>query len=203
MPDPLDPYRQAVRDHGSSFGSTLWASERTQVRRFEVLAEMQAMAGRRLVDAGCGRADMAAWLDASGIRYRHYTGIEALGPLVDHARRRVGRRASILQGDLLADPDLLAEGEPDVILFSGTLNTMDAAAVTRLLEAAWSAAKEAVLFNFLSDLTGPGAPAELGPARRFDTHATLRWAASKTPVLAFRQDYFPAGHDATLRMARP
>jgi hypothetical protein len=30
----------------------------------------------------------------------------------------------------------------------------------------------------------------------------LRWALAQTPDVIFRQDYFPQGHDATIRMKR-
>ncbi len=89
-----------------------------------------------------------------------------------------------------------------MVAISGTLNTMDDDEVKRVLEAAWDAAGETLIFNFLSDRAGPKAPPQLDPARWLDTTLLLEWATGKTWAVQFRQDYFPHGHDATVLMRK-
>jgi SAM-dependent methyltransferase len=198
----LDPYRRATRAFGSDFAVTLWASERTQQRRFEVFTEMAFLAGKRILDAGCSRGDFHVHLLAKNIRVARFIGVDGLPDVIEYARGRNLPDAEFHAGDFVTDPALLKIGDPQIITISGTMNTMDPATAQRLLESAWDAASEALLFNFLSDRVSRIAPPQGYPAVRLPTMALLDWAFSKTPIVNFRQDYFPGGHDASILMQR-
>jgi SAM-dependent methyltransferase len=161
------------------------------------------MTGRRVLDAGCSRGDLAAYLAERGIAYASYVGVDALPEVVAFAQSRGLPRCGFHCGDVLRDPALLALGQPEVICFSGTLNTMKSdAQVYRVLEAAWAATGRALLFNFLSDRAGAKAAPQHGDVRRFDTMRLLDWAFRHASQVAFRQDYFRHGHDATILMRK-
>lgn len=201
--DPyLDPYREAQRLHGAEWGVTLWANRRSQQRRFAVMTRMAMLQGRRVLDAGCSRGDFAAYLVDSDIPYARYIGVDGLPEVIEYAMARNLPNAEFHVGDFVASPGLLALGDPQVICISGTLNTMDDATAMRVLENAWDAAGEALVFNFLSDRCTARAPMQHGPARRFDTVRLLDWALAKTWAVQFRHDYFQDGHDATILMRR-
>lgn len=207
MPESIDdaylqPYREAERDHGSDLGVTLWANERTQQLRFRIMNEMLPLAGKRILDVGCSRGDFAAYLQDHGLAYAHYVGLDGLAPVIDFARSRNLPDARFEVCDVVADPSMLTLDAPDIITFSGTLNTMPDDMVINLLERAWDAANEGLLFNFLSDTAGDQAPQQTDPARRFPTLDLLSWAMQHTPQVALRQDYFPHGHDATIMMRK-
>lgn len=197
--DPyLDPYREAQQTHGTDFGVTLWASPESQQRRFEVFTEMCFFADKRVLDAGCSRGDFAAFLLKRNIPYARFVGVDGLEDVIRYARGRDLPRAEFHAGDLLAQPDLLRTGHPQIITISGTLNTMDEDHAFQLLEHAWNATREALIFNFLSDRTGPGAPPQEYPAHRLPTMRLIDWALDKSWSVQFRQDYFLHGHDATI-----
>lgn len=198
----LDPYRQSVRDHGPRFEATLWASERSQRLRFEVFTQMCFLPGKRILDAGCSRGDFAAYLLEAGIAYGHFVGIDALPQVIDYAAGRRLPRAEFHVGDFVRDPGLLRTGSPQVICISGSLNTMDDEQIMAVLEGAWEAASQTLLFNFLPAQAHRRAPANLGPARRLDALWLLRWAMDRAAAVAYRQDYFPHAHDATIMMRR-
>lgn len=204
MPDDayLDPYRDAALHHGNDFTVTLWASEASQVRRFAVFTEMCDLEDKRILDAGCSRGDLAGYLIERGLAFAHYTGIDGLPKVIDYAASRKLPNCDFLAGDFVAEPDLLGRGDPQVILISGTLNTMTDTQAMAVLEAAWRHAGEALAFNFLSDRCGPGAPPQDDFARRLDTLRLIEWATSKTWCVTFRQDYFRQGHDATIAMRK-
>ena len=201
--DYLDPYRAAARAHGHEFEVTLWANRETQVRRFDVMAQLVALGGRRVLDVGCGRGDFAVYLLEQGIRYERFIGLDGVEQVISYAESRELPRSRFIHGDALVDPALLETESPEVICISGTLNTMTLKQAQWLLERSWGAAERGLVFNFLSDRTGPGAPPQLGPARRLPTLKLLDWAIRHTPCVAFRQDYFEGGHDATIAMHRP
>ena len=90
-----------------------------------------------------------------------------------------------------------------MICLSGSLNTMTDEQVFKALDSAWAATAEALVFNFLSDRTTVSRQRQaLGPARRLDTLRLLDWAMGQTGAVLFRQDYFKAGHDATIVMRK-
>jgi len=202
MAEYLKAYQQGIQKHGTDFEVTLWASPRTQQLRFDIFAQMYPLHGKVILDAGCSRGDLASWMLEHGIHYSQYIGIDALVPVIDYARTRKLPRAEFHAGDFVTDTRLLATGNPDVICISGSLNTMSDEQALTVLQAARDASQEALLFNFLSDRAGPAAPLQDRIARRLNTLALLDWAFDMTPDVTFRQDYFPHGHDATIRMKR-
>ena len=198
----LQPYRDAHRRHGNTFEATLWARPETQTLRFDVFAEMLDFAGKRVLDAGCSRGDFAAWLLERGVRYKAYVGVDGVGDLLEYARQRRLPDTRFIEGDFVAEPDLLATDSPDVVVISGSLNTMDVDVAMRVLAGAWRGAGKYLVFNFLSDRTSPRAVPQQHPARRLPTMQLLDWAMGQTPAVRFRQDYFRDGHDATILMSR-
>jgi len=200
----LTPYQRAVvRRGGEDFGATLWASPQSQALRFRVFAEMVDLTGRSILDAGCGRGDFALWLHDHRLAFGRYVGVDAVDEVIDAARRRGMPRCSFHCGDLLRDAGAWRHGEPDVVCVSGTLNTMSQADAEAILDHAWRATRDVLLFNFLSDRCDPKAPPQDDFARRLDTLRLLQWATGRAWDVRFRQDYFRFGHDATIAMRRP
>ena len=115
---------------------------------FEALSRLCRFHGRSLLDVGCGRADLLDFLLARGITPEHYTGLEGVKVLADAAAKRKRRDSLIVHGDFIAEPHRLFTAA-DVVLFSGSLNTLEPAVFYRVLQAACEAAVEEVVFNFL------------------------------------------------------
>lgn len=204
-PAYLRPYREALDRFGPTFDATLWSSRPMQIVRFRIIAQMIPLDGRTVVDAGCGLGDFAAYLVQENIEPRACIGLEALPEMVEAANARNIPRASFLVRDFAALPgaflDLPGASTPDVIVFSGSLNTFLPDDARVVLDRAWNAARIAVVFNFLSARGGMSDPPDPSPARRFDPLAMLDWALARTPCVQFRQDYFE-GHDATIALSK-
>lgn len=127
----------------------LWDDRRAQRVRFEAIARLCPLAGLHVLDVGCGRADLLAFLRAKGVRPARYTGLEAQAWLAREARERAGGDAEILVGDFVRRSSLLRVGA-DAIVFSGSLNLLTGAQFYRVLRAAWTATRRFLAFNFLS-----------------------------------------------------
>ncbi len=218
-PSYLAPYLDALDAHGATFEATLWNSREWQQRRFEVLAAMADLRDRHILDCGCGLGDLAEFLIKRSIAYASYTGLEALPELVAAARRRNLPRATFVGADFVAEEramccECAAPTPPTAIVFCGSLNTIEPARALATLEHAWSAlapapkrpgaAAPVLLFNFLSDARSAhaGQTDDTGPALRHSARKFFDWALSHTPSVAFRSDYLPGGHDATIAMWR-
>ena len=195
-PPYLQPYLAAAKRYGAGFGSLLWASPRTQAVRFDALVRAVgggAIRGRRVLDVGCGRADLLDHLRKRDVRPAAYVGIEAVAELADAAQ---AKGATVVRGDFVRRPELLTAAAADVVLISGSLNTVDPAAFDRTVRAAFDAAADAVAFNFLCSTRLAGAP-------HLSWHEPDRvraMAATLSPRVAVWDDYL-AG-DATVLVRR-
>jgi len=200
MGDYLDPYQQSVRKHGTGFEATLWASPESQRRRFRVFTELVFLSGKRVLDAGCSRGDFAAYLLERDIEYSRFVGVDGVAEVIGYAQQRGLPGTEFVAADFVEQPEVLQTGQPQVITISGSLNTMADEQVFTVLDAAWEAASESLVFNFLSDTASDAAPLQDDFARRLDTMKLLRWALDRTWSVVLRQDYFNLGHDATIAM---
>jgi SAM-dependent methyltransferase len=144
----LSPYLRAARQHGSGFGSLLWASPLTQRARFEAIRRLIDPAGAILLDAGCGRGDFLEFLIEQGAAPASYVGIEGVNPLAAAARARQFPNARIIQADFVREPARLFAGA-DFVVFSGSLNTLGDDEFGQTLRRAYDAAGTALVFNFL------------------------------------------------------
>jgi SAM-dependent methyltransferase len=102
----------------------------------------------RLLDVGCGRADLLGHLLERGIVPAHYTGLEFIPATIRAARRKKYENCEIIAADFVREPGKLEVGA-DVVIFSGSLNTLPGPQFHRTLRAAWAAAGRALVFNFL------------------------------------------------------
>ena len=150
-----------------------------------------------------GPGELAAYLTEQGVAYGSYVGVDGVSDVVEAAQQRGLPNARFVAGDFVADPTHLGQGQPDVIVMSGTLNTMDPPTAVDLLDAAWRRTGTALVFNFLSDQAGADAPPQVAPARRLPTLELLEWALMRTHDVVLRHDYFAHGHDATILLRKP
>jgi SAM-dependent methyltransferase len=205
-PDYLKPYNDAVRTFGPTFEATLWASKDKQLGRFAVIAQMAELTGRVVLDAGCALGDFAAWLIEHDLPFGRYIGIDAVAPVIERASSRGLAESVFAARDFAAHPEvfveLAREHRYDLAVFSGSLNTFDAEHAWRTVCAAYDAAAEGVVFNFLSARHHKANAPNPSPAKRFDPVPLLDRALELTPNVRFRQDYFQ-GHDATIAMIKP
>ncbi len=200
----LDPYREAVEQFGPGFPATLWMSREAQQLRFDVMIEMTDLTDRVILDAGCATGDLAEYLIERGVEFKRYVGIDAVPELIEAAKQRDLATAAteFHLADLIHNPSSLQQHEPDWVCISGTLNTMEEATARRLVSAAFDAAKQGLVFNFLSDRAPPHyLNRDIGPSRRFNTLSWLDWAMSRTSLVSFSQEYLE-GHDATIVMRK-
>ena len=150
----LLPYLKAAERHGSDFPSLLWASPQTQAARFDAVERLGRLHGKSVLDVGCGRADLLRYLLDRAVRPADYTGIEAIGALASAAERNCPRAAGgpparILRADFLREPLRLFVGA-DVVVFSGSFNTVEDEAFYTTVRRAFEATADLLVFNFLA-----------------------------------------------------
>ena len=194
-----------MKRFGAGFEATLWRSPEAQRLRFDVLIDMigpDIIAGSTLLDVGCGIGDLARHLVDRKIDVGRFIGIDAMPGMIESARQSAPPGAEFLEGDFIADPGIIAAQAPDVILVSGSFNTLEEDVVDRVLDGFFQAATTAVAYNFLGNRPGSRwKDVDLAPARRFDLVRRMDHALELTPRVSMRQEYLD-GHDVSIAMFR-
>jgi trans-aconitate methyltransferase len=189
-----DFFRLHVRLYGNDWRALGWQSRGTQVRRFEVLAEIAPLSQTRVLDVGCGLGDLYGYFCAHDI-WVTYTGYDLVPEMVERAHRRYPEARfavrDVLQG--------LGDEPFDYILSSGAFNIDfgdNLPAIQRLLHEMCDACTRGVAINFLS-ITDP----QTDPIfQHYDPQAMQAFCQTFCPRVQMRQDYLP--NDFTLYLYR-
>lgn len=191
----LSPYLNAAKRHGAGFESLLWASPATQAARFTAIRRLCDLETRSVLDVGCGRADLLDYLLHHHMAPADYIGIEAVEDLADAAEGKRHPRCTILRADFVQEPRRMFVGA-EVVVFCGSLNTLDTAAFYATLRHAFEATADVLVFNFLSSwaLAGKKYLTWHQPAD------VLRFAEELSPRVRLLDDYMPG--DCTLAVRK-
>lgn len=200
-PRYLVPYVRASHRHGAAFASLLWASPETQAARFDAICRMQSPRGKSVVDLGCGRADFFRFCVERNLAPADYVGVEAVPTLQRAARDNAARARSLLPttivaADIVANPAAMFVGA-ELVIISGTLNTLDKRTFYSIIRRAYDAAAEMLVFNFLES-PSLAAAEFLAWHRREDVLGFARTLSPEVRVLA---DYLDG--DATIGLRKP
>ena len=147
-------YEHRITSDRAGFSIADWTSAETQRARFEVFAENVNVAGKSLLDIGCGTGDLLAFLQLNGIA-ADYTGVDILEKMVRESQKRnpAGRFicADIFCEDAVNEHPICAQ-RFDVVFCSGAFNLNlgnKHEFLPRALGRMFDLAREHVVFNLL------------------------------------------------------
>jgi ubiquinone/menaquinone biosynthesis C-methylase UbiE len=177
-------YESLLSQHGDSFKSLNWGSRESQIKRFEVLAEVGIKSGDSVLDVGCGLADFYAWLQKHrpGVLY---SGIDITPEMIKRARERFSD-IHLMVGTILEGP--LDSIGYDYVVASGIfyLRQFDPEIyMEKTISSMFYLAKRGVAFNCLSSWIQNPEPGEFYA----DPLRTLQFCRTLTPYLTLRHDY--------------
>jgi SAM-dependent methyltransferase len=186
-------YDTLASRHGHTAQASDYGDPRSQAAKFRVLAGVGELAGRRVLDVGCGPGDFALFLQ------EHAGAVDYAGIDLSAAAVAMGREAhpdlDLRQANVL-DPDVEAA---DVVFANGIFYLLgeDAEAMMqRLVTRMYELARQAVAFNSLSAWAADREPAEF----HADPLRTLEFCRGLTPWVTLRHDYH--SRDFTIYMYR-
>lgn len=149
----IDFYKRLVRDHRGSSRQVGAGSSESQDVRFEVMLDvLDSLLGKAagplsLLDFGCGRGDLAAYLERHGrLEGWSYSGIDAIEENVEDARA-LGHDVRLARWDGTGP---LAPEPFDVVVFSGAFATTTIERRLRLFRRLLEEARVGVVGNFLA-----------------------------------------------------
>lgn len=143
----IENYRALFLQHGEGAAVGQW-SEEGQRFRFARLAQIAPLAGKKVLEVGCGIGDLYPFL-LQQCGELQYTGIDIVPELIDHARlKHPGATFHCL--DLLEQE---IPGAYDFVLISGVFNNeIDDATgfLCSMITRAFATCREGLAFNFTS-----------------------------------------------------
>jgi SAM-dependent methyltransferase len=154
-------HRHRLAQWGGAPQALGWKEAQSQRRRFEVIAAAADFAHCSVLDVGCGRADLKAFLDERfpGVSY---TGIDQMPEFIQLAASRHG------QGDagrfLLGDFSAIELPAADYVVACGALGyrCAEAGYHLRMIRKFFAAARRALVFNVLDASRFPEHPLLVG-----------------------------------------
>ena len=179
-------HRDRIGDFGSGSVEALgWRNLHTQTTRFEALVRIGDLAGRTVLDVGCGHGDLRGFLRANGHDVE-YLGLDHLPELLDVAVERYGDwlRTRFLLGDF-SSADL---PRTDYVLCSGALSyrQRDPDFIPRVIEKLFRTCRLGLGFNLLrSAAQADGILVAHEPARILEVCRRL------TPDVTLSEGYLP------------
>ena len=187
-------YGGLLERHFGGLRACDWGTRQTQEIRFEILAQVLPLRGKRVLDVGCGLADFADYLAARHGRLT-YEGVDIAPPMIEEARRRHPGLSLRVLDILREDPG----GPYDLVTANGIfylLGEDPEPHMQRLIARMWQLTRSAVAFTSLSTWGSRCDPGEFYA----DPLATADFCRTLTPWVVLRHDYLP--HDFAIYMYR-
>ena len=186
-------YESLLSQHGDSFKSLNWGSRESQIRRFEVLAEVGIKSGDSVLDVGCGLADLYGWL-RSNEQDVLYTGIDITPGMVKKAKQKY-TGIELIAGNIFDVS--FNRSSYDYVVASGVFTYIESSShflINRFIARMFDMSNKAIAFNALSSW------ASIKDADEFyvDPLQTLDFCRNLTPWVTLRHDYHP--RDFTIYM---
>lgn len=184
-------YGGRLEAHGPGVLALGWGRDAWQVARFHAVLHAlrpSDLAGRELLDVGCGLGDLLGFLREQGLAPSAYVGLDITPGFLDVAGARYPEARLELR-DLVAEP--FAEPVADTGVVLGVLNWEHPDAWTHLeamVQAAFAAVRGALLVNLISDVHNEDYPREPF-IHYYDPPEVLRLGQRLTPFCTLVHDY--------------
>ena len=186
----IERYSRRLREFGEDPRTLGWDTRAHQWTRFAAAARMADLSGRAVLDIGCGLGDFRLFLDERGIVPESYLGVDINDDLLAVARRRFPADRFERRNVVLEPHDAPVA---DVALMFGLVNfrlhTVDNYDYAeRAIDAGFSACREALIVDMLSDRLTPDYPRE-DLVFYFDPSRMLALALDRTPWVQVHHAY--------------
>lgn len=167
-----------------------WENEDAQYKRFAAMTDNIDLAGRSLLDIGCGCGDLYEWFERQNID-ADYSGVDILDKMVDRAKE-TAPRAAFFCADIF-DEDFNCRGELcrenfDITYTSGIFNLNvgnNEAFLRKAIPVIAKMSKEAFVFNLLD----PSSPDKDDDYFYFKPDAAIELASAFAERIELIQGY--------------
>lgn len=185
-------YDRRLKEFGEDPRTLGWDTRRSQHIRFRAVADAVDMAGREVLDIGCGFADLRGFLGDEGVELAGYRGVDLNPKLLAVAEKRFPEDSFEARNCFL---EPFEEPVADVGVMLGLLNFRLPEGANEeysraCIRAAFGAVREALVVDFLSTRLTPEYPAE-DFVHYHDPVAMLEFGLGLTSSAGIKHDYPP------------
>jgi SAM-dependent methyltransferase len=180
-----DFYNRLVDQYGHTPRACDYGCADSQITKFRVLSEVMDLAGKRVLDVGCGFADFAGYL-FERFDSINYVGIDISPRMIEEAKR-LRPNLDVRVCNIL---DETFREEFDVVTANGIFYLLGDEAshlMHHIIRRFYGLARCAVAFNSLSSWVPVQEPGEFYA----DPLETLGFCRTLTPWVVLRHDYHP------------
>lgn len=184
-------YERRVAQFGVHPQALDWGNRASQETRFDVLVQIDDLAGCSVLDVGCGLADLFAFLESRKIA-TSYTGYDIASAVLNLARARFPD-IELKLADLMAED--VTSRQFDFVFASGIFNLRPGGSYAYLNAMArrmYQVCRRGAAFNSLSSRSPQTEPDKF----LADPAKVLEICLDITPKVVLRHDYMP--HDFTV-----
>lgn len=142
-------YRPLLKKYSRGYEILDWESLDSQIKRFEVLTQNVELAGKKLLDIGCGTGDLFGYLKKENIDL-NYSGIDILPKMIERAYE-IYPKGRFFSGDIFKESPF-SKKQFDTVFCSGVFNLNmgdNELFLKDALPVFFAHAKEKVVFNLL------------------------------------------------------
>jgi len=109
-------YRKLLETHGDSPEAVQYSTKETQERRFAILADIDDLNGKSILDFGCGTGQLLTYLEERGISV-NYTGVDIVDEFVELCRKK-------FPNSKFGNIDDFTNQQFDYVLIAGVFNNL-------------------------------------------------------------------------------
>ncbi len=184
-------YIDCLNKSGDNHLAVNWGSKSSQIKRFEILANISADFLRSSVlDVGCGLGHFVDFIKSKNFQ-GSYVGIDILEEMIEKAQNRYAE----LKFDT-KDITHFSEDSYDYVVMSGLFTYATPILYQETIHQAFKVSKKGLAFNSLSSW----APQKEENEFYADPIETVNFCSKLTRNIVLRHDYLP--HDFTIYMCK-
>lgn len=179
-------YSDLLSEHGIDPRALNWGSKKSQQTRFQVLAQIASLEGKKILDIGCGLGDLYEWLGIQKINTA-YHGVDITPKMVEAATKRFPG----VRFEVASVKDISVSQLYDFVFASGIFYLVETdpfAHMQQTIATMFSLCKQGIAFNSLSDWAVNKTSGEFYASPT----ETLNFCKTLSPYVVMRHDYHPA-----------
>ena len=188
----INRYDNRFKEHGIDPLSLNWQDFKSQNKRFENILDFININNKKIIDIGCGFADLLKYIQEKKINFKEYTGTDINPNFINQCKKLYPER-NFFNNNLFNED--LPKDNYDIALMVGMLSYKFKSFdnnhfIKEVINKAFSSVKETLIFDMQSSVTNPDYPTA-DHIHYQNPGEILDFALSLTPYVTIKHDYMP------------
>jgi SAM-dependent methyltransferase len=188
----INRYDDRFKEHGIDPLSLNWLDLKSQNKRFENILNLININNKKIIDIGCGFADLLKYIQENKINFKEYTGTDINPNFINQCKKLYPERNFFINNLFNED---LPKDNCDIAIMVGMLSYKFKSFdnnhfIKEVINKAFSSVKETLIFDMQSSITNPDYPTA-EHIHYQNPGEILDFALSLTPYVSIKHDYMP------------